>query len=138
MVAPLCDSPVVRACIERLRADGCEVELVEAYGQRAAAAEGLQTECDLLRGAAGAVDAVCLCSALDAQGLALVLGAEAQAAPPPPPPFVAAVADEAAEEAARALGWRAGLVVKAGSPQGEAEALVEGLEAHFGAGKLLF
>ena len=138
MVAPLCDSPVVRACIERLRADGCEVELVEAYGQRAAAAEGLQAECDSLRGAAGAVDAVCLCSALDAQGLALVLGAEAQAAAAAPPPFVAAVADEAAEEAARALGWRAGLVVKAGSPQGEAEALVEGLEAHFGAGKLLF
>jgi len=46
--------------------------------------------------------------------------------------------DEAAEEAARALGWEAGLVVKAGSPEGEAEALVEGLEAHFSAGKLLF
>ena len=51
---------------------------------------------------------------------------------------MAAVADEAAEEAARALGWEAGLVVKAGSPEGEAEALVEGLEAHFSAGKLLF
>ena len=137
MTAPLCDSPVVRACIERLRADGCEVQLVEAYGQRAAEADGLQLERDLLRGEAGAVDAVCLCSALDAQGLALVLGAEAEAAAVAPP-FVAAVADEAAEEAARALGWRAGLVVKAGSPEGEAGALVEGLEAHFGAGKLLW
>ena len=84
---------------------------------------------------------MCICSALDAQGLALVLSAEAEAeaeAGAAPTPFVAAVADEAAEEAARALGWEAGLVVKAGSPEGEAEALVEGLEAHFSAGKLLF
>jgi len=84
---------------------------------------------------------VCICSALDAQGLALALSAEAEAeaeAGAAPTPFVAAVADEAAEEAARALGWEAGLVVKAGSPEGEAEALVEGLEAHFSAGKLLF
>ena len=84
---------------------------------------------------------MCICSALDAQGLALVLSAEAEAeaeAAAAPTPFVAAVADEAAEEAARALGWEAGLVVKAGSPEGEAEALVEGLEAHFSAGKLLF
>ena len=93
----------------------------------------------MLQGEAGAVDAVCLCSALDAQGLALVLGAETEAAAEAaPPPFVAAVADEAAEEATRALGWSAGLVVKAGSPTSEAEALVEGLEVHFGAGKLLF
>ena len=84
---------------------------------------------------------MCICSALDAQGLALALSAEAEAeaeAGAAPTPFVAAVADEAAEEAARALGWEAGLVVKAGSPEGEAEALVEGLEAHFSAGKLLF
>ena len=86
---------------------------------------------------------MCICSALDAQGLALVLSAEAEAeaeaeAGAAPTPFVATVADEAAEEAARALGWEAGLVVKAGSPEGEAEALVEGLEAHFSAGKLLF
>ena len=82
---------------------------------------------------------MCICSALDAQGLALVLSAETEAeAGAAPAPFVAAVADEAAEEAARALGWEAGLVVKAGSPEFEAEALVEGLEAHFGAGKLLF
>ena len=84
---------------------------------------------------------MCICSALDAQGLALVLSAEAEAeaeAGAAPTPFVAAVADEAAEEAARALGWEGGLVVKAGSPEGEAEALVEGLEAHFSAGKLLF
>ena len=46
--------------------------------------------------------------------------------------------NQAAEEATRALGWSAGLVVKAGSPTSEAEALVEGLEVHFGAGKLLF
>ena len=84
---------------------------------------------------------MCICSALDAQGLALAPSAEAEAeaeAAAAPTPFVAAVADEAAEEAARALGWEAGLVVKAGSPEGEAEALVEGLEAHFSAGKLLF
>ena len=84
---------------------------------------------------------MCICSALDAQGLALALSAEAEAeaeAGAAPTPFVAAVADEAAEEAARALGWEAGLVVKAGSPEGEAEALVEGLEAHFSAGRLLF
>ena len=84
---------------------------------------------------------MCICSALDAQGLALVLSAATEAeaeAGAAPTPFVAAVADEAAEEAARALGWEAGLVVKAGSPEGEAEALVEGLEAHFSAGKLLF
>ena len=94
------------------------------------------------------MDAACLCSALDTQGLALALGAapeamvgadaevtkEAEAAAP----FVAAVANEAAEEAARALGWSAGLVVAAGNPESEAEALVDGLEAHFGAGKLLF
>ena len=61
---------------------------------------------------------MCICSALDAQGLALVLSAEAEAeAGAAPTPFVAAVADEAAEEAARALGWEAGLVVKAGSPE---------------------
>ena len=137
MRAPLCDSPVVRACIERLRADGCEVELVEAYGQRVAKADELQVERNLLLHEAGTVDAVCLCSALDAQGLALVLGAEAEAAAAPPP-FVASVTDEAAEEAARTLVWRAGLVVAAGSPASEAEALVEGLEVHFGAGKLLF
>ena len=60
MVAPLCDSPVVRACIARLRDDGCEVELVAAYRQRAAAAgpnpAALQLECDLLRAEAGAVE----------------------------------------------------------------------------------
>jgi len=95
----------------------------------------------------GAVDAVCICSALDVQGLALALGtgvpaegaeagAEVEAAAAVP--FVAAVADDTAAEAVTALGWRAGLVVAAGSPASEAEALVEGLEAHFGGGKLLF
>ena len=60
MAAPLCEAPVARACIERLREAGCELELVEAYRQRAAAAgpsaAALRLECDLLRAEAGAVD----------------------------------------------------------------------------------
>ena len=52
-------------------------------------------------------------------------------------PFLAVVAAEA-EVAAQELGWEPGLVVKAGGTEQQADALVEGLEAHFGAGKLLW
>ena len=139
---PLGESTLEGACLDQLRAAGCEVELVDAFAQRLADPESVAAEQRLLR--EGAVDAVCLCSALHAQGLAHLLGAEegadsagALGGGDGGATFVAAVADDT-EATALELGWSPGLVVTAGSPESQAVALVEGLESHFGAGRLLF
>ena len=141
LAPPLREAPNARACIERLRADGALVECVEAYALRPAGEAALAREAGGARGAAWlheGFDAVCVGSALDAQGLAHSLGVPTEGASGGDAPFVVAVSAEADAASRELFGWEAGLVVSAGSPDGQATAIVDGLERHFSQGRLLF